>query len=86
MKLEILGPGCRRCQQLAENTRAAVQSLGLTAEIVKIEDVQAIMSHGIMATPALVIDGRVRLSGRVATAAEIARLLQAEPQAPAPAN
>ncbi len=76
MKLEILGPGCKRCQQLAENTKAAVAALGVQADVVKVTDIQAIMGYGIMATPALVVDGQVRLSGRVATAAEIRELLR----------
>ncbi len=77
MKLEILGPGCKRCQQLAENTKAAVEALGVQADVVKVTDIQAIMGYGIMATPALVVDGRVRLSGRVATPDEIRDLLRA---------
>ncbi len=77
MKLEILGPGCMRCQQLAANTKAAVAKLGIDAEVVKVEDYASIMAYGIMATPALVVDGQVRLSGRVATADEIGRLLTA---------
>ncbi len=77
MKLEILGPGCKRCQQLAENTKAAVEALGVQADVVKVTDIQAIMGYGIMATPALVVDGQVRLSGRVATPDEIRDLLRA---------
>ncbi|HKI96596.1 MAG TPA: thioredoxin family protein [Gemmatimonadales bacterium] len=76
MKLEILGSGCARCQQLTENTKAAVGALGLDAEIVKVEDVATIAGRGVMATPALAVDGRVRISGRVATPAEIERLLR----------
>jgi len=76
MKIEILGPGCKRCQQLAENTKAAVKALGLDAEVVKVEDMQAIMSYGIMATPALVVDGQVRMSGKVIPASHIEALLQ----------
>ena len=76
MRLEILGPGCKRCQQLADNTSAALRALGLEAELVKVTDIQTIMGYGIMATPALVVDGQVRLSGRVATPEEIGRLLR----------
>ena len=77
MKLEILGPGCKRCQQLAENTKAAVEALGMPTEVVKVTDIQAIMAYGVMTTPALVVDGQVRLSGRVATPEEICDLLRA---------
>ncbi len=76
MRLEILGPGCERCQLLAENTKAAVAELGLDAEVVKVEDVQAIMSYGVMSTPALVVDGQVRLAGHVATPRQIRELLE----------
>ncbi len=76
MKLEILGPGCKRCQILAENTKAAVAELGLDAEIVKVEDMQAIMSYGVLSTPALVVDGQVRLAGHIATPRQIRELLE----------
>ncbi len=78
MKLEILGPGCKRCQILAENTRAAVAELGIDAEVVKVEDMQAIMAYGVMSTPALVIDGQVRLAGHIATARQIQELREGE--------
>ncbi len=77
MKLEILGPGCKRCQILAENTKAAVAELGLDAEVVKVEDMQAILAYGVMSTPALVVDGKVRLTGHIATARQIRELLEA---------
>ncbi len=76
MKLEILGPGCKRCQLLAENARAAVAELGLDAEVVKVEDMQAIMAYGVMSTPALVVDGQVRLAGHIATPRQIRELLE----------
>ena len=77
MKLEILGPGCKRCQLLAENTKAAVAALGLDAEVVKVEDMQAILAYGVMSTPALVVDGQVRLAGHIATPRQIQELLEA---------
>jgi small redox-active disulfide protein 2 len=76
MKLEILGTGCAKCQQLTANTKDAVARLGVDAEIVKVEDVPSIMRYGVMRTPALVVDGEVRLSGRVATSEEIGRILR----------
>ncbi len=75
MKIEILGTGCAKCKTLYENTRAAVQEKGIEAEIVKIEDIQAIMKYGVMSTPALVVDGKVIFSGKTASAAEIKGLL-----------
>ncbi len=76
MKLEILGPGCQRCQLLAENTKVAVAELGIDAEVVKVEDVQAILAYGVLSTPALVVDGRVRLAGHIATPRQIRELLE----------
>lgn len=75
MKLEILGTGCAKCQQLTANTKDAVARLGVEAEIVKVEDLPGIMRYGVMRTPALVVDGEVRVSGRVATREEIGALL-----------
>lgn len=75
MKIEILGPGCAKCRTLYENTRKAVAASGVSAEIVKVEDIPSIMKYGVMSTPALVIDGRVRSSGRVATVVEIMGML-----------
>ncbi len=76
MRLEILGPGCKRCQILAENARAAVAELGIDAEVVKVEDMQAILAYGVMNTPALVVDGQVRLAGHIATPRQIRELLE----------
>ncbi len=77
MKLEILGPGCKRCQLLAENAKAAVAELGIDAEVVKVEEMQAIMAYGVMSTPALVVDGQVRLAGHIASAGQIREILEA---------
>ncbi len=76
MKLEILGPGCKRCQLLAENARAAVAELGIDAEVVKVEDMRAIAAYGVLSTPALVVDGQVRLVGHIATPRQIRELLE----------
>jgi len=75
MKIEILGTGCAKCKTLYENTKKAVEESGRTAEIVKIEDIPSIMKYGVMSTPALVVDGRVIFSGKVASTAEIKGLL-----------
>lgn len=75
MKIEILGTGCAKCKSLYENTKMAVQEKGVEAEIVKVEDIPSIMKYGVMSTPALVIDGQVKFSGKVASAAEIKGLL-----------
>ncbi|MDD2735342.1 MAG: thioredoxin family protein [Desulfuromonadaceae bacterium] len=75
MKIEILGTGCAKCKTLYENTRAAVQEKGIEAEIVKVEDIPSIMKHGVISTPALVVDGQVKFSGKVASIAEIIGML-----------
>lgn len=75
MKLQILGTGCRKCQALYANAEMAVQALGVEAEIEKVEDIQQIIKFGVMMTPALAVDGKVKVTGRVATVDEIKGLL-----------
>lgn len=65
MKIEILGMGCPKCNNLEEEVRKAVAELGLTADIVKVSDLESIVSRGVMSTPALVVDGQVKFAGRV---------------------
>jgi len=74
-KLQILGPGCMKCQRLAEATEAAAKSLGIDYALTKVTDVNEIVSFGVMATPALVVDGVVKVVGRVPTSDEIKKLL-----------
>lgn len=75
MKIEVLGTGCANCKTLYENTKKALAESGQSAEIVKIEDIPSIMKYGVMSTPALVIDGQVKFSGKVASVAEIKGML-----------
>ena len=75
MKIEILGTGCSKCKTLYENVKKAVEDIGMEAEIIKVEDIPSIMKYGVMRTPALVVDGKVLFSGKVATSGEIKRLL-----------
>ncbi len=75
MRIEILGSGCPNCIRLEENARKALEESGREAEIVKVTDIQEIMAHGVMSTPALVIDGVVKSYGRVSTPAEIRKML-----------
>ena len=75
MKLEILGTGCAKCKTLYENTQKALTLSGKEAELVKVEDIPTIMKYGVMSTPALVKDGKVLFSGKLATAEEIAGML-----------
>jgi len=73
--IKVLGSGCKNCVTLAENTAAAVKLAGVEAEIIKVTDIEDIMSYGVMATPALVIDERLVSSGRVLKPADIVNLL-----------
>ncbi len=75
MKIEVLGTGCSKCKTLYENVKKAAEENGTVAEIVKVEEMSKIMAYGVMSTPALVIDGGVKFSGKVASVAEIKGLL-----------
>ena len=75
MKIEVLGTGCAKCKTLYDNVVQAVEQSGKSAEVVKVEDIPSIMKYGVMSTPALVVDGKVKFSGKVASAAEIAGML-----------
>ncbi len=77
MRVEILGTGCAKCNKLYEAAKEAVAAAGLDAEVVKVEDITEIMNRGVMVTPALVVDGEVKVVGRVPKPAEIARMLGA---------
>lgn len=73
MKIEVLGTGCAKCKILFENAKKAAEEAGVAAEVVKVEDIPTIMKYGVMSTPAFVVDGKVKFSGKVASAAEIAQ-------------
>ncbi len=75
MKIEILGPGCSRCKTLAANTEAAAKKLGLDFQLTKVTEIDKIIGYGVMMTPALVIDGKVELSGKVPNEAEVTSIL-----------
>lgn len=75
MNIKILGTGCSRCKSLELVTRNAVAEMGLTANVNKEEDIVAIMNYGVIHTPALVIDEKVVLSGRVPSLTEIKEVL-----------
>ena len=74
-KIQILGTGCPRCKKLAENTETAAKDLGIQYEIEKITDINEIMKFGVMVTPALAVDGQVKLAGKVPSVEEIKNLL-----------
>ena len=70
-KIQILGPGCAKCIKLTQNTYQAAKKLGIEYDIEKITDIKEIMKYGVMMTPALVVDGKVKTVGKVLTPAEI---------------
>ena len=75
MKIQIVGPGCPRCQEAERNMFNACAQLNLDADISHVYDIAEIAKLGVMATPAVVIDGKVVLSGRVPTVNELKKLL-----------
>ncbi len=77
----VLGPGCVRCQTLFEHTKEAIDTLGLDVDVRKVEDMAEMVSRGIFASPALVVNGQVVLAGQVPTVSRIRDLLSSEKQA-----
>lgn len=75
-KIEVLGTGCNNCWRLLKNVEVAVKQLGIDAEITRVDDITEIIDRGVMLTPALAIDGKIKLSGRVADVKEIEALLK----------
>jgi small redox-active disulfide protein 2 len=74
-ELQILGTGCPKCKKLTDTTEEAARSLGLDYRMEKVTDIQAIMGFGVMMTPALVVDGVVKVSGKVPSTEEIRKIL-----------
>jgi len=75
MEIAILGTGCPKCHKLEEETRRAVAELGLDCEVRKVTTVAEIMKYGVMMTPALVVNGEVKVVGKVPSVAEIKILI-----------
>jgi len=65
MKIEILGTGCSKCKKTKEIIEKVLKQTGVEAEVIKVDDIEKIMSYGVMVTPAVVIDGEVKLAGKV---------------------
>jgi small redox-active disulfide protein 2 len=76
-KLQILGPGCSKCKALAEQTEKAAKAMGLEYELEKVTDIEKILAFGVMSTPALAVDGEVKVVGRVPGLDEVKNLLGA---------
>ncbi|MFW6122107.1 MAG: thioredoxin family protein [Petrotogales bacterium] len=76
MKIEILGPGCAKCKATEKIVKKAVEELGIQAEVVKVEDLQDIINRGVMMTPAVVVDGKVKIVGHKPTVDEIKKIIK----------
>lgn len=72
MKIEVLGTGCAKCKSLMAEAEKAVALAKVPVDLTKVEDIEAIMGYGVMQTPALVVDGKIKSMGRIPLAAEIA--------------
>jgi small redox-active disulfide protein 2 len=76
MDIKILGTGCPKCKTLEKITRDVVEQNGIDASISKVEDIMEIMNYGVMSTPALVVNGKVEIKGRVPSAEDIKKVLK----------
>jgi len=75
MEIKILGTGCHKCKTLEKLTRDVVEQNGIDASVTKVEDIVEIMKYGVMTTPALVVNGKVEIKGRVPSSDEIKQVL-----------
>lgn len=76
MLIKILGTGCANCKKLEANAKEAVKQLGIDATVEKVENIKDIVSYGVMLTPAMVVDGDVKIVGKVASVEEIKQYLK----------
>jgi len=75
-KVEILGPGCLKCKFVEKRVKETIEELGMNVEVKEVTDIGKIVEHGVMATPAVVVDGSVKSEGRIPTREEIEKWLQ----------
>jgi small redox-active disulfide protein 2 len=78
MEIRILGSGCRNCEKLAEEAKRGAQEAGCPAEIIKVTDMKQITSYGVLGTPGLVINGKVKSYGRIPSTKEIKKWIEEE--------
>jgi len=76
MKIEILGTGCAKCKKTLEVAEKAVREAGIEAEITKVEDINSIMDYGVMVTPAVVVDGDVKIAGKIPSVDDVKEWIQ----------
>jgi small redox-active disulfide protein 2 len=77
-KIEILGIGCLRCAEITERAKKAVKELGIDTEVNKVEDIEAIANYGVLALPALAVDGVIKIAGNVPRVEEIKEWIKKE--------
>ena len=75
MKIEILGMGCATCNKLEDSVRLAISEMGIDAQVDHVKDIKKIMAYGVMTTPALVIDGKVKAAGKIPSLPDIKQML-----------
>ncbi len=75
MKIEVLGTGCPKCEKVEEVVRRAVAEAGVAAEVTKVKDIREILKYKVMTTPAVAVDGEVKIAGRIPTVEEVRALL-----------
>jgi len=76
MEIKVLGTGCAKCGKVYENVKKAIEELGIDAELEKVEDIDKIISFGVFMTPAVVINGEIKASGRIPSTEEIKKWVQ----------
>ena len=76
MEIKVLGTGCPKCRKVYANAQRAIADLGIAVKLEKVEAIDEILRYGVMMTPAVVINGRVRASGRIASVEELKKWLQ----------
>jgi len=77
MKIEVVGPGCPRCKATEKNVNEALKQLGIDAEVAHIYDMNEMTKRGVMFTPAVIVDGQIKTSGKIPTVDEIKKILLA---------
>jgi small redox-active disulfide protein 2 len=75
LKIEVLGPGCVRCETLEKNVRTAVEEMGIDAEVIKVSEISEIAARGVLMTPGLVVDGRLVSSGHLLSVNQVKKFL-----------
>lgn len=71
MRIEVLGTGCSKCEKTKDTIEKVLKETGVEAQVIKVEDIEKIMSYGVMVTPAVVIDGEVKITGKIPSEKEI---------------